>query len=392
MLCSVIGPNARSAHAEALRPATSLRGPEGHRRLPLFGARASGSAVETPVPTTSRVAPRAVRLSITDRCDLACVYCRPSRRDGYLPSERRLSVRDFRVLMEALVAKGVRRARLTGGEPLMHPEVVELVRAIASVPGLEDLALTTNATRLRTLAGPLRAAGLRRINVSMDSLDETRFAALSRGGRLSDVMAGLEAAVAVGFEEIKLNTVVVGPALHETPDEPTRDPVAANVRNDDELEAIARFAWSIGATPRFLELMTVGEGARLGERFVPFATMHARLSPMLEDATPSRQADRGPAIYLAARDNPDRRIGFITGTSATFCAGCDRLRVGSDGGLRPCLAKPDAYSVREEIFAGDLDAIGAQLDRAWSNKPDGVAWKGCTEPTAADVNMRQTGG
>lgn len=325
-----------------------------------------------------RAAPRAVRISITDRCDLACVYCRPHRHDGYLPSDRRVAARQWATLVEGLVRRGVRRVRITGGEPLVHPELLDIAAAIASIDGVEDLALTTNATRLEELARPLRAAGVRRLNVSIDSLDPARFAAFSRGGRLEDVLAGLRAAREAGFDELKTNTVVMGPGDGE-------------LRNDDELEAIVRFAWSLGATPRFLELMTVGEGAKLRDRVVGYAEMRERLSSLI-DGEARRDDARGPAIYAHARDGSGRRVGFVTGTTDTFCLGCDRLRATSDGQLRPCLATTDSVDVSQAIREGDVEAIARGLDEAWSRKPDGVVWKGCTEETAAAVNMRATGG
>src|SRR5580704_12370126 len=158
--------------------------PEKHaagRRLPLLAA------------DGARVPPTSARISLTDRCDLACVYCRPSRSDGYL--ERRLDEEAWRTMVRALVQSGVRRVRITGGEPLLHPNVVGRV-AFASSLGVEDLALTTNATRLEALAGSLRAAGLRRLTVSIDSLVPERFWSITRGGRLDHVLAGIDAALA----------------------------------------------------------------------------------------------------------------------------------------------------------------------------------------------------
>jgi cyclic pyranopterin phosphate synthase len=352
--------------------------------LPVLQSSAHGAVAVPRAPSVGveRAQPRLVRLSITDRCDLACVYCRPNRRDGYLPSERRLRAKHWATLVEGLVLRGVERVRITGGEPLVHPEVLEIVARIAAIPGVRDLAMTTNGTRLAELAAPLRAAGLRRLNVSIDSLVPERFWQITRGGRLDDVLAGIEAARAVGFAELKTNTVVV--------DANERD--AGSLGNADELEAIVRWAWSVGATPRFLELMSIGEGAQVRGRFVSYAQMRARLSSLLEAAPTVRPQDRGPARYARANDGSGREIGFITGSSDTFCEGCDRLRVTSDGALRPCLATSDAVDVHAAIAEGDVEAIANGLDEAWAKKPDGVVWKGCTEETAAHVSMRATGG
>ena len=345
--------------------------------LPILGRNVRPSSTHA----GERAAPRAVRISITDRCDLACLYCRPGRNDGYFPAEARLGADHWVSLVEGLVARGVKRVRITGGEPLLHPHVVEIVHAVAHLQGVEDVELTTNAARLVELAQPLKDAGLQRINISIDSLDEKRFATMTRGGRLHDVLAGIDAARRAGFTELKTNTVVMG----GEPDDRTSG-------NEGELVAIARWAWSIGATPRFLELMTVGEGAKLRHRVVPYPEMRALLAPLLADDPPHRPENRGPARYVRAADGSDRGIGFITGTSDTFCHGCDRLRATSDGTLRPCLATTDSVDVADAARAGDLSEIGRRLDEAWAMKPDGVVWKGCTEETAGDVNMRSTGG
>jgi cyclic pyranopterin phosphate synthase len=335
-----------------------------------------------PLRATPRTPPRAVRLSITDRCDLACTYCRPSRHDGYLPAQRRLTASDWVSLVTALVRGGVERVRITGGEPLLHPDVVEIVARIAAVPGVRDLALTTNGTRLAELARPLRAAGLQRLNVSVDSLVSERFWRITRGGRLDDVLAGVEAARSAGFDEIKTNTVVMA-------FDPER---GADVGNEDELVEIARWAWSMGATPRFLEMMSVGEGSRARGRFVPHAVMRARLDALLASGPEVAVRDRGPARYVGARDGSGRSIGFITGSSDSFCEGCDRLRATSDGELRACLATRDAVDVRGAIEAGDAGAILEGLESAWARKPDGLVWRGCAEESAATVSMRATGG
>ncbi len=317
--------------------------------------------------------PRSVRISLTDRCDLACVYCRPSRSDGYL--ENRLEETAWHAMIEGLAQAGVRRVRITGGEPLLHPRVVELVAFVASV-GFEDVALTTNGTRLERLAAPLRRAGLMRLTVSIDSLDPDRFRRITRGGDLERVLAGVDAALGAGFGELKLNCVVL------------------RGENDGELESITEWAWARGITPRFIELMPIAEGARIvGRHLVTAAEMRERLHRLLEHDEPRADADRGPAKYVRARRDERLRVGFITGTSDTFCDSCDRLRVAADGMLRPCLATDaGAVSARAEAERGDPRQIARAIDEAWKQKPDGTLWKGCTEETAARVSMRAIGG
>ncbi len=318
------------------------------------------------------VRPGTVRVSLTDRCDLACVYCRPSRSDGYL--ETRLDDEAWKAMMRALVRTGVRRVRITGGEPLLHPSLLEHVAFVASL-GVEDLALTTNATRLQALARPLREAGLHRITVSIDSLVPERFWRITRGGRLDRVLAGIDAALGAGFTEVKTNTVVL------------------RGENDDELANIVAWACARGIVPRFIEVMRIGEGARLPpEKLVGAGEMRERLAHLLADESGSSDPGRGPAKYVRLRADPRRRVGFITGTTDTYCASCDRLRVASDGTLRPCLATKDGTPAMALARAGDVEGLVGAIALAWSLKPDGQTWKGCTEPTAADVSMRAIGG
>jgi cyclic pyranopterin phosphate synthase len=346
-----------------------------HRSLPLVADQAV-PVVDLVVPFVAGPAtgsqPRTVRVSLTDRCDLACVYCRPSRSDGYF--EKRLEDEAWKAMVRALVQAGVTRVRVTGGEPLLHPRVTELVAFIATL-GVEDLALTTNATRLEKLAGPLRAAGLKRLTVSLDSLSPERFRRITRGGRLDAVLAGIEAARAVGFDELKINTVVL------------RD------ENDDELAEIVQWAWARGIVPRFIEVMRIGEGAKLpAQKLVGANEMRARLARLLVDEKGSPDPERGPARYVRARHDPRLRVGFITGTTDTYCDTCDRMRVASDGTLRPCLATNDGVAAMDLAQAGDVDGLVRAIGDAWALKPDRRTWKGCTEETAADVSMRAIGG
>ena len=220
----------------------------------------------------------------------------------------------------------------------------------------------------------LREAGLSRLNISIDTLDAERFERMTRGGRLEAVLRGVDAALAAEFDEIKLNAVVV------------------RGENDVEIEAIVRWSWERGIVPRLLEVMAIGEGATLKDRVVTAAEMRARLAPLLESGAAEPEANRGPARYVRARDDASKKVGFITGTSDTYCKGCDRLRVASDGMLRPCLATNDGLSAAHLARAGDVSGIAYAVNEAWKSKPDGETWKGCTESTAAHVSMRGIGG
>jgi cyclic pyranopterin phosphate synthase len=334
------------------------------RSLPIVGAPAREAG--------ARLEPRTARVSLTDRCDLACVYCRPSRNDGYF--EKRLDDDAWKAMVRALVRAGVTRIRITGGEPLLHPRVAEIVAFIAAL-GVEDLALTTNGTRLEHLARPLRGAGLKRLTVSLDSLSPERFWRITRGGRLDRVLAGVEAARCAGFDELKTNTVVL------------------RGDNDDELDSIVRWAWARDIVPRFIEVMRIGEGAKLpADKLVGAGEMHARLAHLLLAEKGARDPDRGPARYVRGRHDSRLRVGFITGTTDTYCDTCDRMRVASDGMLRPCLATNDGVAASDLAEAGNIDGLVRAIGDAWSLKPDGRTWKGCTEDTAADVSMRAIGG
>ena len=317
---------------------------------------------------------RNLRLSVTDRCNLRCQYCMPEEEYVWLPKSDVLRFEETMRLVDVFVGLGVDKVRLTGGEPLLHPKVVEMVGFLGSV-GLSDIALTTNATRLARLAGPLRDAGLHRINVSMDSLDADRFKRMTRGGKLAGVLEGIEAARAVGFAPIKLNAVVV------------------RGENDAELEALTRWCWERDIVPRFLEVMAIGEGAKMQDRVVTAREMRVMLASLIDASeTAEAEADRGPAKYVRARHDRSKRIGFISGTSDTYCKGCDRLRVAADGTLRPCLATNDGVEAGDTARAGDVDGVVTSVARAWEKKPDGEVWKGCTEATAAEVSIRGIGG
>jgi cyclic pyranopterin phosphate synthase len=332
------------------------------RSLPILGA-GDGSA---------RPSPRSVRISLTDRCDLACVYCRPSRNDEKLPE--RLSWEALASVIEGLFQAGIRRMRFTGGEPLLSPHAVRAVGLAQSI-GADDIALTTNGTRLAELAAPLRAAGLRRLTLSLDSLDEARFARLTRGGKLARVLGGLEAARRIGFDEIKLNAVVL------------------RGENDSELEAITLFAWRLGLVPRFIEVMPIAEGAKLvPDRLVSAREMRDRLAHLLSPDEAVRDPERGPAKYVASRHDPGLRVGFITGTTDTYCESCDRLRISAAGVVRPCLASDAGVALESTQEAVAPDVLSAAVERAWAQKPDGKRFRGCTDPGAARLSMRAIGG
>jgi cyclic pyranopterin phosphate synthase len=287
-----------------------------------------------------------LRLSLTDRCNLACVYCMPPGGEHEHALRPELLSFEEAVRVVSLFAQGgVRRVRFTGGEPLVRKDVVRLVAMVRSSTEVEELVMTTNAVRLPELAGPLARAGLDAVNVSIDSLEPDRFREITRGGELGQVVAGIHAAIDAGLE-VRLNIVALGGV------------------NDDEVGRLVDWAWELGVTPRFIELMPLGEAASLpAERFLSAAQILARLGERV-DVEAGRRSDpgRGPARYVhAAGSSSKHRVGFITAVSDEFCGECNRVRVSAMGDLRACLADRRAVSLRDAIRGGASDA-----DLAWA--------------------------
>lgn len=317
-----------------------------------------------------------LRLSVTDRCDLACIYCMPEGGEAEHGTRAELlSFEEAARLVSVAARMGIRRVRLTGGEPLVRRDIVAMVERIRGGCELDSLVLTTNATRLAELAIPLRAAGLCGVNVSLDSLDADRFCRMTRGGDLARVLAGIHAALDAGLE-VKLNAVVV------------------RGENDDEIGSLVDFAWSHGVTPRFIELMPLGEGARLGdERRVSAAEVAEALGERLSPEVVHGGAHHGPARYRVAADGSGRRVGFITPLSDEFCGDCNRLRVTAQGDVRPCLASRRAISLRDLLRGGASDSeIAWALLWALDGKARGHEFLDATVDEHTRVGMSLIGG
>ncbi len=294
-----------------------------------------------------------LRLSVTEACNFRCAYCAP---DGP-PHARQsaLTLAEIEQVVRAAVSLGIGKLRLTGGEPLLRREIVELVRAIAALDGVRDLSLTTNGFRLAELAPPLAAAGLRRVNVSLDTLRPDRFARLTGRDAFAQVWQGILAAEAVGLTPLKLNVV------------------ALRGINDDELEEFARLtrerAWHV----RFIELMPVGGSAASREwyerHFIAASELAARLPDLEPIAAP---AGSGPArtFRLAGARGT---LGFITPASQHFCAACNRIRVTARGVVRPCLFGSEEIDLRNG-HGGLAADVEARLERAIRGKPEQHPW------------------
>jgi len=318
-----------------------------------------------------------LRVSVTDRCDFRCAYCM-SEHMTFLPRRELLTLEELDRLCSVFVARGAKKLRLTGGEPLVRKNVMWLIERLArhlDGGALEELTLTTNGSQLKHFAGPLRAAGVKRINLSLDTLKPERFRAITRWGDFATVMAGLEAAESAGLK-VKINTV----ALKGT--------------NEDEIDDLIRFAHDRGHDLTLIETMPMGEveGNRT-DQYLPLSIMRARL---LDRWTLQDIPDRtgGPARYVRVAETGGR-LGFITPLTHNFCESCNRVRLTCTGTLYMCLGQEDAVDLRAPLRASDDDGpLNEAIDRAMALKPKGhdfvIDGRG-SEP-AVGRHMSVTGG
>jgi cyclic pyranopterin phosphate synthase len=294
-----------------------------------------------------------VRLSVTDRCDFRCVYCMAEEMQ-FLPRSAVLTLEELALIGRAFVELGVDKIRLTGGEPLVRNNVLELVRKLGALEGLRDLTLTTNGSRLTRFAGELRAAGMHRINISLDSLRADRFKSITRTGQLDEVLAGIEAARAAGFERIKLNTVIM------------------TGRNDDEIVDLVEFARDRRLDISFIEEMPLGHIDE-HDRALSFCSSDAIRSRIesVYPLAPSTESSGGPARYYRLADSATR-IGFISPHSHNFCHLCNRVRVTAEGRLLLCLGNEHSVDLRAVIRTtdGDMAALKNAIVAAMAIKPE----------------------
>jgi GTP 3',8-cyclase len=294
-----------------------------------------------------------LRLSVTDRCDLRCTYCMPERM-AFLPRAEMLSLEELDRLAAAFIRKGVRKLRLTGGEPLVRRNFLDLIGGLSRFlrsGDLDELTLTTNGTRLAGHAADLARCGVRRINVSLDSLDPETYARITRGGRLDEVVAGIDAALAAGLE-VKINAV----ALRED--------------NLHDLVGLAEWAHGRGAAVTVIEVMPMGavEAERI-DQHVPMTEVRRRFEQRWTLTDLARRTG-GPARYV--RTDEGGTIGFITPLSRNFCDGCNRVRVTSTGEMYMCLGQAARADLRAPLRASADDTLlDAAIDEAIGRKPRG---------------------
>lgn len=296
-----------------------------------------------------------LRLSVTDRCDLRCAYCMPERQT-FLPRAEVLSLEELHELALGFIARGITKIRLTGGEPLVRRDMIELVRALGRQlgRGLEELTLTTNATRLADFAEDIRAAGVRRVNISLDTLDRETFARLARRDSLPQVLEGIAAAKAAGLD-VKLNTV------------------ALKGVNEDEIPDLVAWAHGQGFALTLIEVMPLGEVEEdRFDHYLPLSQVRAALEGRWT-LTPSEHRSGGPARYVDVAETANGRggrLGFITPLTNNFCDGCNRVRVTATGQMFPCLGGNERIDLRAALRSADKDAALADaLDVAMKIKP-----------------------
>jgi cyclic pyranopterin phosphate synthase len=303
------------------------------------------------------------RVSVPARCNYACAYCIPDGGVAHADRADVLSFEEIAALVRVFASLGVRRVRLTGGEPTVRRDLVALVRLLRAIPALDEIALSTNGHLLPELAAPLRAAGVDRINISLDSLDAERFRRITHRGDLTRVLAGIEAARTAGFTSIKLNTVAIRGG------------------NDDEFDRICAWAWERDIIPRFIEEMPMADG----RVYQPGAQVSAaEIRDRIAAASPgtrvvAEQPDRGqgagPARYFRlegdGRPGPARRFGIIAPMTEHFCTTCNRLRLSTSGALHACLAHDDAVDLRGPLQVGGPAAVTRAIRAALAGKRPG---------------------
>lgn len=294
-----------------------------------------------------------LRLSVTDRCNLRCTYCMAEDME-FLPRQQILSLEEIAQISAAFVALGVTKIRLTGGEPLIRNGIIELARQLSQLEGLKELVMTTNATLLETQAEALAQAGVRRLNISLDSLQPERFQRLTRCGDLEQVLRGIKSARQARFERIKINSVIL------------------RGENEDEVTKLADFALNHGMDISFIEEMPLGEidSHQRGQSQYQSQSIREKLSQTF-NLLPSAESTGGPSRYFSA-EGYSNRIGFISPISDNFCASCNRVRLTAEGQLLLCLGNEHSLNLKEVVrrHPGDMTALQDSIVQAIALKPE----------------------
>ena len=306
-----------------------------------------------------------LRISVTDKCNLRCRYCMPEEGVCKKDHADMLTENEIIQAVEAAASLGITKIRITGGEPLVKKNIVSICRRTAQVEGIREVCLTTNGVLLPQLAKPLREAGVKRLNLSLDTLNPDKYAYITRIGTLDAFRAGLDAAFEAGFEKIKINSVLIGGF------------------NDDEIEDLAKLTLEYPLDMRFIELMPMYDSGDFGqEAYLPYSKVLEKLPEAV--AVPRD----GGVAKLYRLPGAKGNIGLISPVSAHFCGDCNRLRLTADGKLKPCLHAADEYSIK----GLDIDGVKAVFEQAIWNKP---AWHGDLDAlhrSQAGRNMNEIGG
>jgi cyclic pyranopterin phosphate synthase len=305
-----------------------------------------------------------LRISVTDRCNERCLYCMPEGYKGWERREEHLSAEEIIRIVRVAAGLGFRKFRLTGGEPLLRGDLVEIVRGMVAVPGVEVIGLSTNGTRLASLAQPLHEAGVRTANVSLDALNPELYRSIT-GGNVADVLAGIRAAVAAGFERVKLNCVLM------------------RGKNESEIWPLVLFAAEHGLPLRFIELMPLSRTDVLTEKnFLPIGEVMQRLREKDElIPQPDRREGHGPARYYLLKQT-GALVGFIGAlTNLDFCENCNKVRLTSDGKLRPCLGDHLEMDLKSALRPQTDDARLTELfQRTLAQKPEAHSFRANYQP------------
>ena len=295
-----------------------------------------------------------VRISVTDRCDFRCVYCMDEEMK-FLPRAQLLTLEELATISRAFIELGVDKIRITGGEPLIRKNVIKLFQDVGQLPGLRELVITTNGSQLPKLAQQLKDAGVKRINISLDSLNTEKFKRITRTGKLEDVLAGLQAAMDVGFERIKLNTVIL------------------KNRNDDEIIDLVQFAIDRNIDISFIEEMPLGIIGDHDRAEVYYSSDQIR-TDIEKSMTliPTTESTGGPAKYYKI-PNTETRVGFISPHSHNFCDQCNRVRLTCEGRLLLCLGQEHSVDLRRVVRGnpGDMDRLKQAIRDSMTIKPKG---------------------
>ena len=313
-----------------------------------------------------------LRISVTDRCNLRCVYCMPEEGVSLMSHNDILSYEEIYTVVKAATEMGINKVRLTGGEPLIRAGLPELVSLLDSIDAIDDISLTTNGTLLAQYAAELKRAGLQRVNISLDTLKPDRFEQITRCGNLEDTLAGIEAARTAGLNPVKINMVVMFGI------------------NDDELPNFAARSISNGWNVRFIELMPLNGEDPVTAKLVSVSDMRQSIESMGKLEPCLVNVGNGPAKYFRLPDAAGT-IGFITPVTEHFCYHCNRLRLTADGKLRPCLLSEEEIDVREALRNGASAAeLKKLIEEAIARKP--LGHKLADGSTPRDRPFSQVGG